>query len=400
VYVSNLQELCCSDSFAGHLKVFMATKCTCLVLQCRAARSLFAFTLGLLGACAEDGKEKAAVEVILDASVLIADGGGTLGGGGSGSVPGGGLTGGGTPGAPGEPAGGGMPGGGGASDAGAADAGATVSSAGFPRVGEAVNVSAAGPYQVVQYDGPPSSLFDSSTIYYPTNATPPFAIIALSPGFTYAKEDFVWWGQVMASHGFAIAVLSPTFTTDFPRERADDLEAGIQLLKEENVRSSGPLFRKLDVNRAGLLGHSMGGGAALLVMARSNRYQAAVAWEPWGPAALGTEAIRGPTMILAGELDLVASPNDMGLPFYLDIPLTVRKVYAEFVGVNHYGVNAANPGVNSPNTAPARELHARWTLSWMKLNLENDTRYRSFVQNGSELSRFGCAPVDECDAGP
>jgi hypothetical protein len=374
----------------------MATKRTCLVSQCR-TRAFSALALALLGACGDPPTQVGASPALTDGAVPIADASGALTGG---ATAGGGLTGGGmiagsTGGTTGGALGGGLAGGGttgggsGGADAGLVvlgpDAGGGVAgSGGFPRSSDAVNVTATGPYMVDKYDGPASPVFDSSRIYYPTNASPPFAIMALSPGFTNVKEDFLWWGPVLASHGFVVAILSPTTSLDFPAERADDLEAGIALLRAENTRSASPLLGKLDVGRAGLLGHSMGGGAALLVAARaSSRYQAAVAWEPW--ESLQTGGIRIPTLILAGELDLVAGANDMAWPFYQAIPSTTTKAYAEFAGLGH---NTAN----SLGSTAERELHAKWTIAWMKVHLENDVRYDTFIRNGAELARFARAP--------
>jgi pimeloyl-ACP methyl ester carboxylesterase len=387
----------------------MVTNFTCLAR--RRWPRLLSVALGLLGGCGDGATLTSASPVFVDGAAMQADAalgapdGGLLGGGFSGGgTAGGGLTAGGTAGGGttgGGTTGGGLPGGGlpgGAIDGGGivpeagppdgGPGGVTGSSAGFPRSGEAVSVAAVGPHMVDKYDGPADPVFDSSLIYFPLNATPPFAITALSPGFVNVKEDVDWWGPVMASHGFVIIVISPTDALDFPAQRADDLEAGIALLKAENTRSGSPLRGKLDVDRAGLMGHSMGGGATLLVMARSgSKYQAGVAWEPHAnPISLDTSRISAPTMILAGEFDLVAGANDMAWPFYQGIPSTTPKAYAEFAGLGH----------NTPNNAgdiPGRELHARWTLAWMKMQLENDARYDMFVKNATELSRFGRLPL-------
>jgi hypothetical protein len=346
-------------------------------------------------------------------------GGGTTGGGITGGGTGGGITGGGTGGGTtgggttdGGNTGGGLPEGGlpggageggitpmvdagqdagpGGTDpeAGPPDSGMTTDTgvpwATFPRTGEALNVALKGQYTTAEYAGPRNATFDSSKIFYPTNATPPFAILALSAGFTNVKEDFLWWGPVMASHGFAIAVLSPTSSVDFPAERADDLEAGISMMKGENTRSGSPLVGKIDVNRAGILGHSMGGGAVVLVMDRTGaKYQAGVAWAPW--ESLKPTRVASPTMILAGEVDIVASANDMAWPFYTDIPATTKKAYAEFAGFGHNTVN------NLGSEAEHAE-HAKWTIAWCKMHLENDLRYDTYIKNGPELARFARAP--------
>jgi hypothetical protein len=265
-------------------------------------------------------------------------------------------------------------------DAATSDSGPTAADAG----GDGVSAALMGPYKTKSYDGPFDPVIDSSAIYYPLDAPGPFPIVALSPGFTNVKEDFLWWGDVMASHGFAIAVLSPTSALDFPPDRADDLEAGVALLLAENTRSGSPLMGKVDATRTGLMGHSMGGGAVLIVLARSGvRYQAGVAMEPWEDPNFTTVA--SPTLILAGEVDLVASPNDMAWPFYQQIPSGVPKAYAEFAGFGH----------NTPNNLGSEhehELHAQWTIAWFKLQLAKDTRYETFIKNSPDLSRFARAP--------
>ena len=159
------------------------------------------------------------------------------------------------------------------------------------------------------------------------------------------------------------------------------------MLQAENTRSASPLLGKLDPSRAGLMGHSMGGGGVLIVLARSGlKYQAGVAMEPWEQPNF--TRIASPTLILAGEYDLVASPNDKAWPFYQQIPASVPKGYAEFAGADHDG--PVDPG---PQGDPhEQQLHAQWTIAWFKLQLAKDPRYDVLIKNSPDLSRFARAP--------
>jgi predicted dienelactone hydrolase len=258
-------------------------------------------------------------------------------------------------------------------------------SAGFPRTAAAVSVALKGPYSTANYAAPSNPTLGPSTIFYPTNAPAPFAILALCPGFTNVQEDFLWWGPVMASHGFVLLVLSPLDTLlDFPAERADDLAAAIEILRSESTRAASPLNGKLDVSRAGLMGHSMGGGGVLLELDRaSSKYRAGIAMEPW--ELVGVATVSTPTLIIAGEADIVADPESMGWTFYQQIPASTKKVYAELAGVGH----------NTPNNLGTEEdhrQHAQWAIAFAKKYLEDDARYDSYLQNGSTLSRFARTP--------
>ena len=68
---------------------------------------------------------------------------------------------------------------------------AQVETASFPRADEEVNLAHKGPYQFVTYTaGLNNRAYNAAIMYYPTDATPPFAAVAFVPGFVPAKEDY------------------------------------------------------------------------------------------------------------------------------------------------------------------------------------------------------------------
>jgi hypothetical protein len=261
---------------------------------------------------------------------------------------------------------------------------------GFARLEDSVSVALGGPYESASYEGPASTLYTAATIYHPTTyrgdtkgARRPFAVVALVGEIISEQSDLLWLGPVLASHGFATVVLGvdpPTFADG----RAMALEAALAMLKAENERVGSPVYAELDLGRAGLLGYGMGGGAVLQVLGtRGPQIQCGVVWEPVLGGATFTSIVT-PTAILALNQDPIAdSLNVWG--FYASIPITTPKLYVERSGSDHLA-----PGAGG--TASEHEAHAAWTLAFLKLHLESDTRYDALLASTGALVRYDRKP--------
>jgi len=246
------------------------------------------------------------------------------------------------------------------------------------------SASMPGPYHVVRYS---TGLTDSAAyagydVDYPEDATPPFAGVAVMPGFIEGRSSVGDWGPFLASYGFAVITVDPNSPLDPPATRADGLWAAVGSLKDENARAGGPLAGKLDTTRFAVMGHSMGGGGTLeTANAHSADLRAAIPLTPWDlVTAFGM--ITAPTLILAGQTDTVAPVAQHAMPFYSSIPATSVKAYAEFTGGDHYVASSPlmNKGV------------AVLGLSWLKVFVEGDSRYRPFIKTRPELSMFLSSP--------
>ena len=108
-------------------------------------------------------------------------------------------------------------------------------------------------------DGP---AYFGATVYYPTNATPPYASIAIVPGFTASPDSVEAWGPFYASHGIVTIIVGTNSIFDFPEARAEALLDALETLREENTRNNSPLLGAIDEDKFAVSGHSMGGGGA------------------------------------------------------------------------------------------------------------------------------------------
>jgi dienelactone hydrolase len=241
-------------------------------------------------------------------------------------------------------------------------------------------VSGTGPYESGSYSSGftiAKGAFSSGTIFYPTTAAPPFAAIAFSPGFTEVEAGFPTWGKVLASHGIVALVFTPQNTiTDSPETRGDELLAALDTLVSENTRSGSPLNGKLATDRFGVMGHSMGGGGTLFACNKgSSRIKAAVPLMPWQPGGKFPDCT-APTLLVAAEKDALVNPASMAYPEYQSLGAT-NKAYMEVAGADHVAANDVSGGNN---------LYARYAIAWLKVYLENDSRYQKFISGDAHKS--------------
>jgi cutinase len=218
--------------------------------------------------------------------------------------------------------------------------------------------------------------YGAATIFYPTSGNPPFAGVAISPGFL--EGQMTGWGPFLATHGFIALTFDTNTPTDQPPPRADALMAAIETLKSEAARQGSPIMGKLDTSRFAIMGHSMGGGGTLIAAnAHSAELKAAVPLCPWEPGMTFPQ-ITVPTMIIAGQSDTIAPIAQNATPHYASIPATTTKAYVEFTGADHFVAN--DPHTNA--------TVGREALSWLKVFVDNDQRYKQFIKTESVLSKF------------
>ena len=253
---------------------------------------------------------------------------------------------------------------------------------GFPRMDEEVNVKAKGPYKVAMYeDGLVASEYSSAVMYYPEDATPPFAAVALSPGFTAYGTDYEFVGDMLASHGIAVLLTTPTTTADQPPQRGTDLEAAVKHIQEENTRQGSPLMGKIATDRIGITGHSMGGGGSLFGANQlGDMIRCVVPLQPWQPGG-SFRMVAAPTMIIGAASDAIASVGGNAQGHYASIPDSTEKILVVIQG-DHYLSTDRTSGIPASEKAVANENYdpqAAYMIPFYKLHLEDDERYRSYL---------------------
>jgi triacylglycerol lipase len=234
----------------------------------------------------------------------------------------------------------------------------------------------AGPFAVATASVPSSVAgFGGGTVYYPTTAGS-YAALALCPGFTATQSSIAWIGRRLATHGFVVITINTNSTFDQPPSRATQLMAALRYLTNS---SSTTVRSRIDANRLGVGGHSMGGGGTLMATRDNPSLKVGIPMTPWS-STKSFSTVRVPTIIFGGENDTVAPVSTHSIPFYTSLPSTLDKAYAELNGASHFAPNSTNTPIG------------RYAVSWAKRFMDNDTRYDTFLC-GSAHTAFATAAV-------
>jgi hypothetical protein len=207
--------------------------------------------------------------------------------------------------------------------------------------------------------------FRSGVIYYPTDTSQgTFGAIAVVPGYTatWAAEG-AWMGHWLASFGFVVIGIDTNSSTDGDTARGTQLLAALDYLtRESTVRG------RVDPERLGVMGHSMGGGGAVNAAMRRPALQAAV---PLAPASFSQNMsnVSVPTMIMGARNDGTISHSSL-TNLYNSKPSSTEAAY---VSLNSGGHGFPTWG-NSEVT--------RRVVPWLKIWIDNDTRYTPLMCPG------------------
>ncbi|MFC9273235.1 alpha/beta hydrolase family protein [Streptomyces zhihengii] len=204
--------------------------------------------------------------------------------------------------------------------------------------------------------------FGGGTIYYPTStADGTFGAVAISPGFTAYQSSIAWLGPRLASQGFVVFTIDTNTTLDQPDSRGRQLLAALDYLTQ---RSS--VRARIDTTRLGVMGHSMGGGGTLEAAKTRPSLQAAIPLTGWNLDTTWPE-VSTPTLVIGADGDTVAPVASHSEPFYQSLPSSLDKAYLELNNATHF----------TPNTSDT--TIAKYSISWLKRFIDNDTRYEQFL---------------------
>ena len=233
-----------------------------------------------------------------------------------------------------------------------------------------------GSFAIAQLSVARSSVsgFGGGTIYYPTStAAGTFGAVAISPGFTASQSSVAWYGPRLASQGFVVITIDTLSTLDQPDSRGTQLLAALDYLTgTSSVRT------RIDATRLGVMGHSMGGGGSLAASRTRPALQASIPLTPYH-STKNWSSDRVPTLIIGAENDTVAPVASHSEPFYTSLPSTSDKAYLELNNASHSAPTSTNVTV------------AKYSISWLKRFIDNDTRYEQFLcpaPSGSTIQEY------------
>ncbi|MEW2565072.1 bis(hydroxyethyl) terephthalate hydrolase [Streptomyces griseorubiginosus] len=221
-----------------------------------------------------------------------------------------------------------------------------------------------GPYAVSQTSVSRLAVsgFGGGTIYYPTStADGTFGAVAVSPGYTAYQSSIAWLGPRLASQGFVVFTIDTLTTSDQPDSRGAQLLAALDYLVQRSAVRS-----RIDAGRLGVMGHSMGGGGTLEAAKSRPSLQAAIPLTGWNLDKTWPE-ITTPTLVVGADGDTIAPVATHSQPFYSTLPSSTDRAYIELRGATHFTPNSSNTTI------------AKYSISWLKRFIDNDTRYEQFL---------------------
>jgi alpha-beta hydrolase superfamily lysophospholipase len=216
--------------------------------------------------------------------------------------------------------------------------------------------------------------FASATIFYPLTLSfaPPSGAVVLVPGYTATQANYDWWGPALASLGVVVMIIDTNDPRDTFQPRKEAHIAAIEFLKGEIANSASPISGKVDTNKLAIMGHSLGGGAALAAAEElGSEIKAVVPLMPYccelGESFDGDySGLTVPTLIFASSEDTVAPPAGHARALYDSIADSTNKAYVEFAKGTH----------NLPtNGGTDLASQARFTFAWLKLQMDGNTAY-------------------------
>ncbi|OUD04649.1 ricin-type beta-trefoil lectin domain protein [Streptomyces swartbergensis] len=239
-----------------------------------------------------------------------------------------------------------------------------------------------GTFATAEVTVPPGNGFNGGKIYYPTDTSKgTWGAVAAVPGYTakWAAEG-AWMGPWLASFGFVVIGIDTNSPNDYDTARGTQLLAALDYLTQKS-----PVRDRVDPNRLGVIGHSMGGGGAISAAERRPSLKAALPLAPFSPSQ-NLSSLRVPTMIMGARDDGTVTPSYLN-GLYAGMPAATPSAYIELTSGGHGFPTWGNSNVT------------RRTIPWLKIFLDNDTRYTQLLcpspadRTGVSRSQVKCAYV-------
>lgn len=249
-----------------------------------------------------------------------------------------------------------------------------------------------GPYTVRSYTLSRLQTPGGATVYYPSNAKPPFSGVVFTPPYTGIQSMFAAWGPFFASHGIVMVTMDTNTTLDTVDQRASQQKQVLDALKRENTRSASALYGKLNTARLGAVGWSMGGGATWINSAEYAGLKSAMSLAGHNLTAVDIDSRGGntriPILILNGSLDLTYL-GGLGQSdgVYNNIRSGVPKVFYEVSRAGHFDWG-------SPTSA--NRAVAGIALAFHKTFLDGDTRWVGYIKRPtSDVTKWATASLPQ-----
>lgn len=208
-----------------------------------------------------------------------------------------------------------------------------------------------------------------------------FPVISFGHGYMMPVADYAnLWTRIVP--GGYIFVLPDTETDLFPShlEFGLDLEYAARHLINEGTDSSSIFYGRVGSNIC-LMGHSMGGGSALLGAENAVNLSAIIVLAPLDTrpsSAIAAGSVNAPALVFTGSHDFITPSRKHALPIYQALGSSL-KTYINIRGGNHCNMAIKNSLCNiaertKPKNSISREeqhqILIRYILPWLNYNVK------------------------------
>ena len=249
-------------------------------------------------------------------------------------------------------------------------------------------------------------------IYYPapiagenvTVSNGQWPIIVFGHGFAMNWDAYSNIWSALVPYGYIMAfprTESSLFPSPSHGDFGQDISLIAQKLTEEGQNSASIFYTKVS-DYACAMGHSMGGGAAVLAASQGTIFDCYVGLAPaeTNPSAIGAASnLNLPSLILSGSNDGVTPPSQHHLPIFNAIPHDCKS-FANLIGGGHcyfananfncdFGESTSSTGI-SLSRAEQQGLMYQQITSWLSYFLNTSCEgYEVFIDypiNGINLN--------------
>jgi dienelactone hydrolase len=195
----------------------------------------------------------------------------------------------------------------------------------------------------------------------------PYPTLLFSLGYSTTMDNYRNFASRITSWGFVFALVGSD-PKAWDSERATDLIDSLNWLDQQNDNSSFKLSQIMDESKFGVLGHSLGGEATIIVSRSEPRFKVLVPIAPFisPPMTIvsleSAAAIHIPIRIVVGQGDAISPPNAMAYPLYNNG--NPPKFGLTLVGADHY---------------TAMFTGYKYIVSFLKFYLYEDQNYARYL---------------------
>jgi dienelactone hydrolase len=233
-----------------------------------------------------------------------------------------------------------------------------------------------------------------------------FPVLVFSHAAASSPIQSTFLTSHLASHGFVVAAPSHPGTTvddclgcgDMARQEAlirdsainrpDEVSLTLDLLTAMDYDTRSPFFGALDIERAGVIGHSWGGYTAVISAAVDHRFRASVAMAPVANETVQRigQQLETPVLVMASRLDditpfppqnrLFESLPRLKPSFLLALSRGGHTAYSDICPIDTPGCRPGELG-----EARSHELVAAYATIFLKRFVSGDNRYSAMLDD-------------------